>query len=199
MTSALSRLLSIGGLFQDQLLGKAVTQVPVAVRFWHRVMAQGQRRLRTFRQLLEDTIFRTTSTFAAGGIRRRTEGVMPYAELAGGAVGWLLGHFRRRKTLAVATGAVGLALFLVLLLEISLRIQLAQEARDAGTDAMLAASASVPKEQLDAAFPVQSIGSAFLQSSDQLGAPEGEPSSGLTQTFGQGSREPIPLPRFRTR
>jgi hypothetical protein len=51
---------------------------------------------------------------------------MPYAELAVGAVGRLLGRFRRRKTLAVATGVVGLALFLILLLEISLRIQLAQ-------------------------------------------------------------------------
>src|SRR5262249_29069281 len=104
-----------------------------AVRFWHRVdtmMAQGQGLLRTFRKLPESTIFRRpTLGFVVAGMRRRTEAVMPYAELAAGAASRLLGHFRRRKTLAVATGVVGLALFFILLLEISLRIQLAQEAR----------------------------------------------------------------------
>jgi hypothetical protein len=175
----------------------------LAVRFWRRVdsmMAQAQGLLRTFRQLLAGTIFRRpTLTFVAAGMRRRTEAVMPYAELAVGAVGRLLGHFRRRKTLAVATGVVGLALFLILLLEISLRIQLAQEARDAGAGATLAASASAPKKELDDAFPVQSTGSALLQSSEQVGAPEYAPSSELTQTSGQSSRQPIPLPRLRSR
>jgi hypothetical protein len=179
-----------------------MTEISVAVRFWRRVdamMAHGEGLLRTFRQLLERTIFhRPTLTFVAAGMRRRTEAVMPYAELAVGAVGRLVGHFRRRKTLAVATGVVGLAL-LILLLEISLRIQLAQEARDAGTDATLAASASAPKEDLDDGFPVQSTGSALMQSSDLVGAPDNAPSSELTQTFGQSSREPIPLPRLRSR
>jgi hypothetical protein len=175
----------------------------LAVRFWHRVdamMAQGQGLLRTLRRLFEGTIFRRrTLIFVAAGMRRRTEAVMPYAELAVGAVGRLVGHFRRRKTLAVATGVVGLALFLILLLEISLRIQLAQEARDAGTDATLAASASAPKKEPDDGFPVQSTGSALMQSSDLVGAPDNAPSSELTQAFGQLSREPIPLPRLRSR
>jgi hypothetical protein len=163
------------------------------------MMARGEGLLRIFRQLLERAIFhRPTLTFVATGMRRRTQAVMRYAELAVGAVGRLVGHFRRRKTLAVATGVVGLALCLILLLEISLRIQLAQEARDAGTDATLAASASAPKE-LDDAFPVQSSGSALMQSSDQIGALDSAPSSELTQTFGQSSREPIPLPRLRSR
>ena len=163
-------------------------------------MAQGQGLLRTFRKLPESTIFRRpTLAFVAAAMRRRTEAVMPYAELAAGAVSRLLGHFRRRKTLAVVTGVVGLALFLILLLEISLRIQLAQEARDAGRDATLAASASAPKEQFDEASPVKSTASALLQSSDQVGEPEDAPSSELTQAFGQRSREPIPLPRFRSR
>jgi hypothetical protein len=180
-----------------------VTEISVAVQFWRRVdamMAQGQGLLRMFRHLPDGTILRRPRlTFVAAGIRRRTQAVMPYVELAVGAVGRLLGYFRRRKTLAVATGVVGLALFLILLLEISLRIQLAQEARDAGIDATLAASASAPKKELDDAFPVQSTGSALLQSSDQVGAPHGAPSSELTQTFGQSSREPIPLPRLRSR
>jgi hypothetical protein len=180
-----------------------VTEISVAVRFWHRVdamMAQGQGLLRMFRHLPDGTILRRPRlTLVAAGMRRRTQAVMPYVELAVGAVGRLLGYSRRRKTLAVATGVVGLALFLILLLEISLRIQLAQEARDAGTDATLAASASAPKKELDGAFPVQSTASALLQSSDQVGAPDSAPSSELTQTFGQSSRDPIPLPRLRSR
>jgi hypothetical protein len=161
-------------------------------------MAQGRGLSRKFRPLLERTIFHgPILAFVAAGMLRRTQAVMPYAELAMGAGGRLLDHSRRRKTLAVATGVVGLALLLILLLEISLRIQLAQEARDAGTDATLAASASAPKKELDDAFPVQSTGSALLQSSDQVGAPDGAPSSELT--LGQLSREPIPLPRLRSR
>ena len=183
--------------------GKAVTEMSLAVRFWHRVdamMAQGQGLLRMFRHLPDGTILRRPRlTHVAAGMRRQTQAVIPYAELAVGAVGRLLGHFRRRKTLAVATGMVGLALFLILLLEISLRMQLAQEARDVGADATLAASASAPKKELDDAFPVQSTGSALMQSSDQIGALDSAPSFELTQTFGQSSREPIPLPRLRSR
>ena len=149
-------------------------EMSLAVRLSHRVdalMAQGQGLLRTFRQLCERTIFhRPTLTFVAAGMRRRTQAIMPYAELAVGSVGRLLGHCRRRKMLALATGVVGLALFLILLLEISLRMQLAQEARDARTDATLTASASAAKNELDDAFRVQSTGSALMQSSDQVGA-----------------------------
>ena len=178
-------------------------EMSLAVRFWHRVdalMAQGQGLLRTFRQLPESTVFqRPILAFVTAGMRRRTEAVMPYAERAAGAVSRLLGQFRRRKTLAVAMGVVGLALFLILLLEISLRLQLAQEARDARTDATLTASASAAKNELDDAFRVQSTGSALMQSSDRVGAQDGASSSELTQTFGQSSREPIPLPRLRSR
>ena len=164
------------------------------------MMAQGQGLLGKFRQLLEGTMFcRPTLTFVAAGVRRRAQVVMPRAERAVGALSGLLSHVRRRKMLAIATGVVGLALFLILLLEISLRIQLAQEARDAGTDATLAASATPPKTEFDGFLPVQFTASALAQSSDQVSAPEGVPSSELTQPFGQVSRESIPLPRLRTR
>ena len=144
----------------DQEWGRAVTEVPVAVRFWRRVenmMAQGNGLLRTFRELPQGTIFRRPRL---AFVLRRTEAVMPYAEGAAGAIGRLLGHFRRRKTLAVVTGVVALALFLILLLEISLRIQLAQEARHAGTEARLAGPASAPKKEFDDPLPVQSAGPA---------------------------------------
>ena len=158
----------------DQELDRPVAPVPLVVRLRRRIdalKAQGQELVRIFSRLFESTVAsRTTLMIVAEGFRRRADAVVPYAELAMGAGGRLLDHFRRRKTLAVATGVVGLALLLILLLEISLRIQLAQEARDAGTDATLAASASAPKKELDGAFPVQSTASALLQSSDQVGA-----------------------------
>jgi hypothetical protein len=163
-------------------------------------MAQGQGLLRSFRQLLEGTIFRRpTLTFVAAGVRRRAQAVMPHAELIVGALTGLLSHLRRRKTLASATGVVGLALFLILLLEISLRIQLAQEATDAGTDAKLAASVTPPRTEFHGFLPVPFTASALAQFSDLVSAPEGVPSSELAQPFGQVSREPIPLPRLRTR
>jgi hypothetical protein len=59
------------------------------------IVAQAQQLLRTFRQLLESTIAsRRTLMFVAEGMRRRTEAVMPYAKLAVGTVGRLLGNFR---------------------------------------------------------------------------------------------------------
>ena len=180
-----------------------MTEMSLAIRFRHRVdgmMAQAQGLLRSFRQVLEGTIFRRPIlTFVAAGARRRAEAVMPYAQFAVAALSGLLSHLRRRKMVAIATGVVGLALFLILLLEISLRIQLAQEAREAGTDATLAASATPPKREFDGFLPVQFTGSALAQSSEQVSAPEGVPFFELTQTFGQASREPIPLPRLRTR
>ena len=99
--------------------------------------------------------------------------------------------------LAIHTGVVGLALFLKLLLENRLRMQLAQEAREA-TDATVAASATPPKKEFDGFLPVQ-FSFALAQSSDQVGAPEGALSSELTQAFGQLLREPTPLPRLRRR
>jgi hypothetical protein len=172
-----------------------------AIRFRDRVdgmMAQGQGLSRSFRQLLEGTMFRgPTLTFVAAGVRRRAQAIMPHAG-AVGAFSRLLGHLRRRKTLAIVTGVVGLALFLILLLEISLRIQLAQEARDASTEAALAASAALPETEFNGILPVQ-FTAALAQSWDQVSAPEGVPSSELTQPFGQVSREPKPLPRSRNR
>jgi hypothetical protein len=186
----------------DQELDKPVAPVPLVVRLRRRIdalKAQGQELVRIFSRLFESTVAsRTTLMIVAEGFRRRADAVVPYAELVVGTGGRLLGKFRRQKMLAVATGAVGLALFLILLLEVSLRIQLAQEARDEGIGATLAASASEPKKEVDDAF-LQSTGSALSQSSDQLGAPEYAPSSELTQTFGQSSRESIPLPRLPSR
>src|SRR6266851_2214040 len=88
----------------NQQLDKAVSVVPVAVRFWRRVdatLAQGQELLRTFRQPLE------------------------------------IINFRKTTLIFVAAGLLGLALILLLRLEISVRGELAREASDAAIDASL--------------------------------------------------------------
>jgi hypothetical protein len=176
-----------------------VTEVPVAVRFWRRIddmMAQGQELLRTFRQLLEAKIFhRSTLRFVAAGMRRRIDAVLPHSEAVGRTVCQLLGNLSpRKKTLAlVVVGVVGLAL-LLLLLEISVRTELAKEANDAAIAVTPAPTASAQKMEFGDAGPIQPTGSILLQSVDATGATS---SSDYAQTFGQVSREPVPLPRSR--
>jgi hypothetical protein len=176
-----------------------VTEVPVAVRFWRRLdamMAPSQELLRTFHQLLETKIVHTTILrFVAAGMRRRIDAVLPHAEIVVRTVCELLGNLTpRKKALALAVaGAVGLAL-LLLLLEISVRTELAKEANDAAIAVTPAPTASAQKMEFGDAGPIQPTGSIFLRSVDAIGATS---SSDYAQTFGQVSREPIPLPRSR--
>jgi hypothetical protein len=158
-------------------------------------MAQGQELLDTFRQLLEAKIFnRSTLRFVAAGMRRRIDAVLPHAEVVGRTVCQLLGNLSpRKKTLAlVVAGVVGLAL--LLLLEISVRTELAKEANDAAIAVTPAPTASAQKMEFGGAGPIQPTGSIFLRSVDAIGATS---SSDYAQTFGQVSREPVPLPRSR--
>ena len=179
-----------------------MTAVPVAVRFLRRIDAtvvQWQERLRSFLQLLGTTISRRTAlTFVAAGMRRRIDAILPHGELVVHTVRQLLGNLRPRKmtlTLVVA-GLVGLVLIL-LLLEISLRMELAKEARDAAIDVTSAPSARPQKMEFGDAFATQPTGSILLPSVEQL--PGAQPSSGYGQTFGQVFQEPVPLPRSRKR
>jgi hypothetical protein len=179
-----------------------VTEVPIAVRFWRRLdamMAQGQELLRTFRQLLETQIFhRTTLRFVAAGTRRRIDAVLRHTEVVVRTICQLLGSLSpRKKTLAlVVAGVVGLAL-LLLLLEISVRTELAKEANDAAIAVTLAPTASAQKMEFGDAVSNQPTGSMLSQSVDQSGATGATSSSDDAQTFGQGFSEPVPLPRSR--
>ena len=108
-----------------------MTEVPVAARIWRRTrtkVAQSQTLLRTTRQLLEAIIASTRLEFVAAGMRRRIDAVMPYGEVFLRTVDQLIGNFRHRKLLAVVAGVAGLVLILILLLEISVRIELSKEA-----------------------------------------------------------------------
>jgi hypothetical protein len=128
--------------FINQHLDRAVSVVPVAIRFWRRVdatVAQGQEFLRTFRQPLEIINFRkTTLRFVATGLRRRIDALLHHGGLVVRTVRQLFGDLSPRKTtlVFVAAGLIGLALIL-LLLEISVRRELAKEASDATIDATL--------------------------------------------------------------
>jgi hypothetical protein len=181
-----------------------VTAVPVAARFCRRIDAtvvQGQELLRTFLGLLGTTISRKTTltlTFVAAGIRRRIDAVLPHGELVVRTVRQLLGNLGPRKTLAfVVAGVVGLALVLLILLEISVRMELAKEASDAATGTTPAPPPSSQKMEFGDASSTQPTGSILLQSVDQLDVPGATPSSDHAQTFGQAFREPVPLPRPR--
>jgi hypothetical protein len=173
-----------------------VTAVPVAVRFLRRIDAtvvQGQELLRTFHRLLGTTLSsRTTLTFVAAEMRHRIHAILPHGELVVRTVRQLFGNLspRKRTLIFVAAGLIGLALIL-LLLEISLRMELAKEVSDAAIGVIPAPSESPQKLEFADAFPIITL----LQPTDQLGATIS--SSDYAQTFGQASREPVPLPRPR--
>ena len=179
-----------------------MSAVPVAVRFLRRIDAtvvQWQERLCTFLRLLGTTISRRTAlTVVAAGMRRRIDAILPHGEVVVRTVRQLLGNLRPRKTTLtlVVAGLVGLVLIL-LLLEISLRMELAKEASDAAIDVTSAPSARPQKMEFGDAFPTQPTGSILLQSVEQL--PGAQPSPDYGQTFGQVFQEPVPLPRSRKR
>jgi hypothetical protein len=162
------------------------------------MMAQGQGLLGMFRQLLEGTIFRRpTLTFVAAGMRPRMYAILPHGEPVVRTIRQLLGNLSRHKTLTfVVAGVVALALVL-LLLEISVRMELAKEASDPAKGVIPPPSASPQRMEFADAFPIQPTTPISLQSVDQRSAPGPAPSLDYTQTFGQAFREPVPLPRPR--
>jgi hypothetical protein len=162
------------------------------------VVVQSQELLRAFRRLLRTTIFRrTTLTFVAAGLRHGIDAIVPHGKLVVRTVRQLLGNLSPRKTTLafVVCGMVGVALILLILLEISVRMELAKEASDAAMEATPAPSPSSQKMGFGAALPIQPTSFALLQSVDQFGA--AAPSSDYAQTFGQAFQEPVPLPRPR--
>ena len=177
-----------------------MTEVPVAVRIWRRTrakVAQSQTLLRTTRQLLEAIIARTRLRFVTAGMRRRIDAVMPYGEVFLRTVDQLIGNFRHRKSLVVIAGLAGLVLILILLLEITVRIELSNEAENAAIDGTAAPSASEQKMDVGHVLTFQPTNSSWLQSADQEAATGAVPFLG-PQTFGQVFQEPIPVPRSRT-
>ena len=164
------------------------------------MMAQAEELLRKFRQPLECKICRIpTLTFVAVAMRRRMDAILPLNKLGARTIHQPLGNLSsRKKTVAfLVSGVVGVALILLLLLEISVRRELAKEANDAAIEAVRAPSASPQKMDFGDALPIQHTGSISLQSADLSGVPRATSSSDDGQTLGQAFREPVPLPRPR--
>jgi hypothetical protein len=101
-------------------------------------------------------------------MRRPIDAVMPYGEIFVRTVDQLIGNFRRRKSLAVVAGVAGLVLILILLLEISVRIELSKESGNTAIDATAAPSASPQKMEFGDAFTLQPTNSSWSQSADQM-------------------------------
>ena len=179
-----------------------MTQAPIAVRFWRcidAIVAQGQELLRTFRRLVEIKISRRgTFRFVAAAMRHRIGTIFPQGEVVVSTIHHLLDNLSPRKKMMafVVAGVVGLVLFL-LLLEISVRKELAAEARDVAIHTASASSASAQEIQFEDRFAIQPAGSTLLQSVDPSDALGTIPSSEHSQTFGQMFREPVPVPRPR--
>jgi hypothetical protein len=148
--------------------------------------------LRTTRQLREAIIASTRLRFAAAGLRRRIDAIMPHGRVFVCTVDQLIGNLRHRKLLAVVAGVAGLFLILILLLEISVRIELAKEGRNAAIGATAAPSASEQKMEVGHVLALQPTKSSWLQSADHANG--AVPFLG-PQTFGQVFQEPMPLLR----
>jgi hypothetical protein len=93
-------------------------------------VVQGQELLPTFLRLLGTTISRiTTLTFVAAEMRHRIDAILPHGELVVRTVRQLLLNLKPTTLIFVAAGLIAPALILLLLLEISLRMELAMQRR----------------------------------------------------------------------
>ena len=170
-----------------------MTAVPRAARFWQlmdAMAAHGESLVRAFHRVPGASSLRIkplTSVIAA--MRRRMELVMPQGERLMRTFRQLLGTASPRKViLLAAAGVVALGLIFVLL-EISVRKELAREATDA--------SASPNQMQSGNLLPVAPASTADVEFVGSLGGLGAKPFSDDAQTLGQASRTPIPLPRPR--
>ena len=171
---------------------EAVKALPSSADCWRRIdalWAQGQELTRRCGRALDASGLRPTLIFVLAETRRRLDTTLPRGE-------WLARVFHRaldavsspRKAalVAVAAGMAALAV-IVLLLEISVRRQLAGEAGPS-------MSANAAPSESAGTLPVGSLISADMESMDRTGALG---VSHQAQTFGQAIREPVPLPRPR--
>jgi hypothetical protein len=172
-----------------------MTAVPRAARFWHHIdalLAHGESLVRTFHRVLGASSLRikplTSSVIAA--MRRGMDAIMPQGERLVHAVRRLLGTASPRKTIMLAAAGVAALGLIFVLLEISVRSELAKEATDA-------ASASPNQMQSGNLLPVAPASTADVEFVGSLGGLGAKPFSGDAQTLGQASRTPIPLPRPR--
>jgi hypothetical protein len=171
-----------------------MTAVSRAARFWQlmdAMVAHGESLVRAFHRVLGASSVRIKPLISViGAMRRRMELIMPQDERFMGTFHRLLGTASPRKTIMLAAaGLLALGLIFVLL-EVSVRSELAREATDA-------ASASPTQTQSGNLLPVAPASTADVEFVGSLGGLGAKPFSDDAQTLGQASRTPIPLPRPR--
>jgi hypothetical protein len=171
-----------------------MTAVSRAARFWQlmdAMVAHGESLVRAFHRVLGASSVRIKPLISViAAMRRRMELIMPQDERFMGTFHRLLGTASPRKTIMLAAaGLLALGLIFVLL-EVSVRSELAREATDA-------ASASPTQMQSGNLLPVAPASTADVEFVGSLGGLGAKPFSDDAQTLGQASRTPIPLPRPR--
>src|SRR4029077_20439424 len=169
-----------------------MTAVPRAARFWQlmdAMAAQGESLVRAFHRVLGAAShhIKPLTSIIAAAMRHRMELFMPQVERLLRAFRRLLGTVSPRKAIMlVSAGVVALGLIFVLL-EVSVRNEVAREATDA--------SASPNQMQSGNLLPAASASTTDVEFVGSLGGLGANSFSGDAQTLGQASRTPIPLPR----
>jgi hypothetical protein len=172
-----------------------VLAIPSAAGFRHHVDAvvpQSQARVRTFHQMLGESLSRRTQlTLLVAGTRHRLDAMLPQGERLFRAFRQLHGSLSPRKAILmlVAAGLVGLALIIVLL-EVSMSKELAKEHTGAGIVAIPIPSTSPDRTDFDDAFGIQPTSPAASEFVDRVSTPRAIPIPDHAETFGQISREP---------
>ena len=170
-----------------------MTAVPRAARFrqcMDAMAAHSECLLRAFHRVLgASSLHIKPLTLVVSAMGHRVAAIIPQGERLMRAFRHLLGTASPRKTIMlVAAGVAALGLIFVLL-EISVRSELAKEATDA-------ASASPNQVQSGNLLPGTPASTADVEFVGSLGGLAAKPFSDA-QTLGQASRTPIPLPRPR--
>ena len=170
-----------------------MTAVPRAARIRHHMdamVAHGESLVRAFHRVLGASSLRIKPLMSVIAMRCRMELIMPQGERFLRTFRQLLGTTGPRKAIMlVAAGVAALGLIFVLL-EVSVRNEVAREATDA-------ASASPNQMQSRNVLPGAPASTTDVEFVGSLGGLGAKPFSDDAQTLGQPSRTPIPLPRPR--
>jgi len=172
------------------------TSSPVA-QFLHRTAAAVAHRQELVRswQRLVGTSFPTVGKNITATMHIASSALLPPNEYLAQALHQLRGTLKQKKTLAfVVAGLIGLAFFCSIL-AINARRELAKQTANAATNA--AASTSPQQIEFSERFAIEPRSPISLEAANRSGTAGATPFSEGAQTFGQVSREPVPLPRPR--
>ena len=163
-------------------------------------MAQIRDLGRTLQQVLGTSTARITAiTLDLARMRGRIDAIPPHGAHLVRTLPQLLGtSFPRKTIITFVVAAVGGLALITVLLEISVRNELAKETTDAMIGAIPVPSTSVnPMEAWDA-LPVPVTKPSYAEPVDPAGDLGAKPSSDNAETLGQTSpSKPVPLPRPR--